>query len=171
MDGIEPEELVHPFPLFRLCMLDMEKARLLADKLKNEFLYLPDELRNDASIWEIMYRNFGWDENGPLCLPYEIGNFDGALVFKDIVKNDGCILRLMFWGKHLWGLDGVKQARKLIKLVMDTFGLKVIYAGTADPKIVKMAKFVGFKLKSTRQDGFRWNGVSYPSYQLEINGG
>ena len=90
---------------------------------------------------------------------------------KDIVKNDGCILRLMFWGKHLWGLDGVKQARKLIKLVMDTFGLKVIYAGTADPKIVKMAKFVGFKLKSTRQDGFRWNGVSYPSYQLEINGG
>jgi len=165
------EELISPFPLFRLCMLDAEKMNVLADKLKNEFLYLPDELRNDENIWEIIYRNFGWDENRPLYLPYEIGDFDGVLVFQNVVKNDKCGLMLKFWGKQAWGISFIKQSRGLIKLVMDKFGLKTMRTGTADPRMIKMAKFVELEVKNINNDGFLWDGISHPYYYLEMNRG
>ena len=169
MVSVRPEELVHPFPLFRLCMLDAERAKVLADKLKYEELYLPDELRNDESIWEIIYRNFGWDENRSFYLPYEIGNFDGVFVFQNIVKDDGCGLMLKFWGKQLWGTKFIRQSRGLIKMVMDGFGLKTLHTGTADPKMIKMARFAELEVKSIHDNGFLWDGVSHPYYYLEMN--
>ena len=167
MSEVMAEELISPFPLFRLCAWDTAKAMVLFYKLKNEPLYLPDEQRNYADIWKIIHHNFGWDENHSLCLPYEIGDFDGVLVFQDIVKNDGCGMMLKFWGKQLWGADGARQAKGLIDLIMDKFNLKTIHIVTADKGAVKLGKLFGFKVKEIKKKSFQWDGVKRDRFYLE----
>jgi hypothetical protein len=167
MSEIVAEELLHPFPLFRLCAWNTAKAMVLFYKLKDEPLYLPDELRNYGDIWKIIHHNFGWDKNHSLCLPYEIGDFDGVMVFQDIAKGNGCGMMLKFWGKQLWGADGARQAQGLIDFIMDKFDLKTIHIVTGDKQAVKLGKLFGFELKEIKKNAFRWNGNKHDRFRLE----
>ncbi|MGY5873862.1 MAG: GNAT family protein, partial [Candidatus Thorarchaeota archaeon] len=79
-----------------------------------------------------------------------------------------CAMSLNLLDKKIWGKEFIRAGRKLIEMYMDEFSLKRISTQTADPKIVRMAKMVGFKEEGERPLSFMFNQKLYPTYLLGL---
>ena len=153
------------YPLFRLFMPTDGKILYFAKKLLTEYLYTDDRWRNLTTILKTI--------NSHLARPnenvfYEIGQFDGILGFTDIIAGWQAHLTVKLWNPEIWGPDLVRQGKNFIQEVMDELYLFRLESATADPRIVRMAKMVGFKVEGVRQYGFSWGGKYYPEFLLSI---
>jgi hypothetical protein len=70
------------------------------------------------------------------------------------------------WDNSRYGATTVREARSLIKLIMDTFDLKRLNTQTADPVIDKLARLCGFEREGLRIGDYMWGGQVYDRYIL-----
>lgn len=151
------ERLAHPTPMFKV-FADPSGEEILSiiGRLKNDYLYAPDELRDDDTLKGLIAYYWG----GPNLI-YEVGAFQGILGFLDIIPGHKASVTLKLWGKERWGRDFVRETRALLALVMDEFKLVRLESQTPDHRIVSMAKMAGFAEEGTRPKDFKWNGDYY----------
>ncbi len=160
--------LANPFPMFKICLLTAAKVNTLREKLMNEPLYMSDEHRTPEYIDHVIQEYFKLDSNHGFHLAYEILNFDGVLIFANIIDGFKCSLLMKLWNKDVWGPTGVRQARELIKYIMDMFKLRRVEAETPDKRVMKMARLVGMGYEGRKRNDFMWGGELYSQYMMAI---
>jgi len=141
------------------------KIKELASRLMNDYLYLSDEFRDWKIIYKILFNNISNKKSNDF---WEIGEFGGILGFTGILEGWKCGVTLKFWDKKLWGTKFVREARELIKEIMNKYNLKRISTSSPDERIVKMAKLVRFKVEGRFKCGFKWNNKFYTLHMLRI---
>jgi len=167
---VDWEKLKNPPEPFRLVVPDYndiefhKKIIRLKDHLMNKYLETSDEYRNEPYLdYVIKGGLFGWGTS-----MYEAGDMDVLVGFISPVPGFKCTMSLNFIDKKIWGKEFVRAGKKLIAMYMDEFQLKRIGTQTADPKVQKLAKLVGFKDEGTRPLSFKWNGKFFPTYLLGL---
>jgi RimJ/RimL family protein N-acetyltransferase len=153
------------FPLFKPFEPTEEKIMVFAKKLMEEYLYLDDTLRN----YEIIHRlllSFTLNRQGNAI--YEIGDFDGILGFTDIIPGWKARLTFKLWNAERWGVDFARQAKNFLGEFMEAFHLVRLESNSPDPRIVKMAKMVGFKVEGMKRFNFSWDKQLYDDYFFSI---
>lgn len=153
------------YPLFQLFEPTEGKIMYFAKKLMTEYLYITDPWRNYWTIHQILNR---YVTNPRENVLYEIGDFDGILGFVDIVPGWKAHMTFKLWNKEKWGPDLVGQSRDFIREVMDELHLVRLDSATADPRIVRMSKMVGFQVEGTQKHEFMWDGKLYDQILLAI---
>lgn len=152
--------------MFKPFLPSLEKLESLGQRLMNQYFYLDDKDRNSQGISDILsYISY----KDSTKLVYEIGDYGGILGFINIVPGEKCYLILRLWNRRYWRPSAVKEAKSLISQIMKKFNLKQIETESADPRIVKMAKIVGFKVKDKQKNGFKWDGEFYDNFLMSIN--
>jgi RimJ/RimL family protein N-acetyltransferase len=151
--------------LFRLFAPSEEKIKFIGKKLMDEYLYLSDEFRNYDSIYQILFYYINAQNKNVI---YEIGDFDGFLGFINIIPGWKATLTFKLWTKALWGADFARQAKNFIGEIMDELYLTRLETSSPDPRIVKMARMVGFKNEGTRRLNFSWQGKLFDDTILAI---
>jgi len=99
-----------------------------------------------------------------LSIVYEICEMAGILAFLEVIPGFKCALAWQFWDKTAWSKGGksrVRDARELIKYIMDEFDLVRIGTRTADPRVVKLARMLGFEIEGLAKNDFKWGGKLY----------
>ncbi len=146
-----------------------EKIAKLTKEFMGGRLNLSDEYRNQYSIYNILLMYF----NNPANLFYEIDDFGGVLGFANIVMGHKCDLLMKMWDKSIWKPSVVKEAKQIIKTMMDEFNLIRINSESADEKVVKMMKILGMKEDGIRKKNFSWDGTKFDIflYSMEKNYG
>ena len=146
------------YPLFRLFAPSEEKIKFIGKKLMDEYLYVSDEFRNYDDIYRrlLHYAN-AYNQN----VIYEIGNFEGILGFTNIIAGWKSHLTFKLWNKSRWGADFARQSKDFIHEVMGELHLVRLETSSPDPRIVKMARMVGFKMEGIKQKSFSWQGQFY----------
>ena len=152
------------FKHYKLFFPTKEKIERLAKELKDGRLNLSDEYRNQHSIANLLLAYF----SSPSHLFYEIGKFGGIIGFAYIIEGHKCEFLLKAWNKSLWKPSVVKEAKELIKTIMDEFNLIKINAETACVRIRKMAQIMGFTEDGIREDDFSWNGEKFDLFLLSL---
>ena len=151
---IDPEK----YPLFRPFVPTEEKIMLIAKKLMEEYLYLDDTARDYISIHRILSNLVNDRVNN---IVYEFGEFDGILAFIGVVPGWRAAMIFKIWNPERWGPDFVRQAKGFIGEMMDELQLIRLESGSPDPRIVRMAKMVGFKVEGVKTAGFKWNNILF----------
>jgi hypothetical protein len=153
------------YPLFRLFAPSEEKIKFIGKKLMDEYLYVSDEFRNYDDIYRrlLHYAN-AYNQN----VIYEIGNFEGILGFTNIIAGWKSHLTFKLWNKSRWGADFARQSKDFIPEIMDELYLTRLETSSPDPRIVKMARMVGFKNEGTRRLNFSWQGKLFDDTILAI---
>ena len=167
---IDWEQLKNPPEPFKLVIPDYndiefhKKIIKLKHHLLNKYLETSDEHRNEPYLdYVIKGGFFGWGTS-----MYEAGDMDGLVGFINPIPGFKCAMSLNLLDKKIWGKEFVRAGKKLIDMYMDEFELKRISTQTADPKIVRMAKMVGFKHEGERPLSFQWGGKFFPTYFLGL---
>ena len=167
---IDWEQLKNPPEPFKLVIPDYndiefhKKIIKLKDHLLNKYLETSDEHRNEPYLdYVIKGGFFGWGTS-----MYEVGELDALIGFVNPIPGFKCGMSLNLLDKKIWGKEFVRAGKKLIDMYMDEFELKRISTQTADPKIVRMAKMVGFKHEGERPLSFQWGGKFFPTYFLGL---
>jgi len=154
-----------PFKLFQLQDKDdiafWSKISKFKALLGERYLWLSDEHRHEAGIKALVDSYL----HG-FHIFYEAGDFEALLGFKHIVLGFKAELSFSLIKKGIWGADFVRACDALITLVMEKLRLKRLLAQTADPRIVKMAKMVGFKEEGVHPNAFMWKGRLMPVFSL-----
>ena len=140
------------------------KIKELAKKLMEEPLYLSDEYRDYSFIHKMLFNNFGNENN----IFYEIGEFGGVLGFVNIIPEYKATALLKLWDKKLWGVAFAKELKELIKHIMIKYNLKRLATDSQDPRMVKLAKIMGFKIEGRFKYGFCWNGEYHTLHKMRI---
>lgn len=161
---IDWTKLNKPSPLFTRFAPTEEKLVTLEKQLRDGYLNLPDEHRKYVTIQQLMIHYLG----NLLNFVYEIGDFGGIFGFVNIVPSQKCDIIFKMWAKDIWKPSLIKESKKLIDLIINTFNLIRVNADTPDERVLRMAKMVGFKEEFTRENDFLWNGQLYPRYYLSI---
>ena len=151
--------------IFKKFIPTESKLKIFAQKLMDEPLYLSDKNRNYKRIWQILGHKFMRSSASEF---YEVGDFGGLIGFVDISEGWQCELTFKLWDKKLWGKSLVRQSRELIREIINKYNLKRMATSSADVKIVKMAKMVGFKTEGRLKYGFKWGEKLYTLYLLRI---
>ena len=146
------------FKHYKLFIPTKDKVAKLALELRDGHLNLPDEYRNEYSITSLLLAYFSPSQPH---IFYEIGNFGGILGFAYIVESHKCELLMKMWDKSIWKPSVVKEAKRLIKTIMDEFNLIRINIETSDERVVKMAKILGFTKDGIREKDFSWDRKKY----------
>lgn len=141
-----------------------EKIAKLTKEFKDGYLNLSDEYRNQYSIYNILLMYF----NNPANLFYEIGNFGGVLGFANIVGGHKCDILMKMWDKEIWKPSVVKEAKEIIKTIMDEFKLIRINTETADIRVKKMCTILGFKEDGIREKDFSFDGKKFSLFLLSM---
>lgn len=128
----------------------------IVSRLRNDYLYAPDELRDEAVLRSLVSAYWG----GPNII-YEVGQFQGILGFMDIIPEHKASVTLKLWDADRWGRDFIRDARAVCAAVMDEFKLTRLATETPDPRVVKIARLGGFTIEGVRPKDFRWNGDYY----------
>jgi RimJ/RimL family protein N-acetyltransferase len=163
---IDWEKLKNPSSLFQVLHLTEDKTKLIAGELMNGFLNLDDNFRNYESIYKSMSFYFCHS----FSVFYEVGQFQALLGITNIIPEHKADVMLKIFDKKFWGKDFVRETRSLLKLYMKELKLKRISAESPDPRIVKIAKMVGFKVEGVRNKDFRWDGKYYDNFLLGMEG-
>lgn len=161
----EETKLIHPPSMFKLFGGEIderkEKIMILAKHLKEDYLVMPDELRNYSAIYSILaYYNL------PNHLFYEFGEYSGLVGFTDIIEGRKAEAFFKLWNKEIFNKTFVRQLNELLDMVMEELKLKRLNSVTADERIVKLAKMVGFKVEGEREDDFVFDGEYFKTYFL-----
>lgn len=159
------KQLESPSPLFRVLRRTEDKDKIIASELMNGFLNLSDEYRYYNSIYKLMnyyfYHSFS--------IFYEVGRenkFQALLGITNIIPQHKCDIMLKIFDKDFWGRDFVRETRSLLRLYMKELELKRISAESPDPRIVRIAKMVGFKVEGIRNKDFKFNDKYYDNFLL-----
>jgi hypothetical protein len=166
------DALRNPSPLFRLWTPDTPdlgaKVAELAVRLIESRLYLSDEVRNEEYVRCLIGSWF--NPKGPMSLVYEVGrgggSYGGVVAFQGILPGWKCALMAKIWERRLWGVELARQTKELLALVEGAFGLERIEIDTADLRMVRLGRMMGFGNEGVRERAFRWEGVSYDIYEL-----
>lgn len=164
------ERLEKPHELFKVFRTDEEnpiefwrKFVELTRMLKNKYLYLSDEYRDEDCIKSLL-GSFLYGH--PFSIFYEVGDFQGLIGFTKIRAGHRCGLLFKIWDKKIYSKELVKACRDLTDLYMDTFQLKRMAVESPDEKMVKGAKLLGFQVEGKEPLGFKWKGKFYDNYLL-----
>lgn len=141
-----------------------EKVKALSKKLMEEPLYLSDEFRDYELIHKMLFNGFSNKEN----IYYEMGNFGGLLGFVNIVSNHKADMVFKIWDKEIWGLRFAKELKALIKETMEKYDLRRMVTESADTKVVKFAKILGWKIEGRFKYGFKWDNEFYTLHRIRI---
>lgn len=165
IEQIDIERLKRPTPSYHI--MDPTEAKLdaFAEKLEKGYLYVSDEIRAPECL-RGMVRNLY--ARGPFNLIYEIGEFQGVIGFLNIVISHKADMMLKMWDASFWSKDAVRQGRQLVEYIIETFELKRVGTTTADPRIVKMARLVGFTEEGIAKNAFAWKGRMMDEISLSI---
>jgi len=139
-----------------------EKIMILAKHLKDGYLVLPDECRN----YEYIYGKVIPYYNLPAHLFYEIGEYSGLVGFTNIVMKQRADVLFKLWDKEVFGKTFVRQLDELLNTVVKELNLMWLNSITADERVVKLAKMVGFKVDGEREDDFTFDGENFKTYFL-----
>ncbi len=133
--------------------------------LKEKYLYTSDEHRTDEAIETGLTNMFC----GPhVNLYYEIGDFQGFIVFAHIIPYHKADVIFKIWDKTVFGKEFVRACAKLADTVMDSFKLMRLTTHSADKKMVKFAEMAGFKTEAESPYDMKWNGEFYTNYTLGL---
>ena len=153
-----------PSPLFKVLKRTEEKDKIIAHELMNGFLNLDDNFRNYESIYKSMNFYFYYS----FSIFYEIGEFQALLGLTNIIPRHKCDIMFKIFDKDFWGKDFVRELRSLLELYMKELELKRISAESPDPRIVRIAKMVGFKVEGIRNKDFKWDDKYYDNFLLGL---
>jgi len=162
--------LKNPPEPYKLIVPDYEsiefhkKLIILKEHLLTKYLETSDEHRNEKYVDYAI--KGGFFTLGTAV--YEAGEFQAVLGFVNIVPDFKCGMIFNLLDKKIWGKELVRASQELIDIYMEQFNLKRITAQTADPKIVKMCKMVGFKVDGECPKDFQWKGKLFPRYILGL---
>jgi RimJ/RimL family protein N-acetyltransferase len=157
---IDWKKLEKPSPLFQVLQRTEAKDKLIAHELMNGFLNLDDRFRDYESIYKSMNYYFYYS----FSIFYEIGEFQALLGLTNIVPRHKCDIMLKIFDTDFWGKDFVRETRSLLRLYMKELELKRISAESPDPRIVRIAKMVGFKVEGIRDKDFKFNNKYYDNF-------
>jgi uncharacterized protein (DUF2147 family) len=157
------ELLRHPSPSFKLFEPTDEKIAVVADKLISTPLFIEDQDRNEKTI---AYFIDSFLMRTGFALAYEVPDFGGIVGFMDIRPGWKAEAILKLWDKSKYGAKTVREARDIMKLIMDTFDLKRLNTQTADPVVDKLARLCGFEREGLRIGDYMWGGQIYDRYIL-----
>jgi RimJ/RimL family protein N-acetyltransferase len=161
--------LQKPSALLTLFSPTISKLQFIANKFATGFLYIPDELRSQQKILELMAHLFPYaiePSLRPFHVYYEIGNFDGLVGFTNIIPEYRCGSFLKIWNPEIWGPTLARDLTELADRFMQEYHIKRMELETADERMVKVAKICGLKQEGTKALGFRFDGRLYTSYLL-----
>ena len=158
------ERIARPSAMFRVFAVPtVEQIDAIVTRLCNDYLYAPDELRDENALLALV-RGY-W---GGANIIYEVGEFQGILGFMDILPEHKASVTLKLWDAERWGRDFVRESRALLSLIMDEFRLVRLSTETPDPRVFKMALLAGFVAEGNREKDFRWNGDYYGTTMMGI---
>ena len=152
-----------------LGQMDEKKIDSLAGRLLNDYLYVSDENRDAKKVWAMLYRIFSGEPGMGIHVAYEIGEFDGLLIFRDVLPGFKCDVSLKYWNDYNFGKEIVREGRRLVEEFAAGGKLVRMNSETADPRVVKLSKLVGFETEGVRKDDFMWNGKLYDKFMLGRN--
>lgn len=147
-------------PLF----LTPEKRHILMSKMIISFLWIPDEIRTEEGINDLIDYLF----YGQKPVFYEIGNFGGIIGFYDILPEYKCTFLSRLWNRTLWTHGLVREIKDMVWQFKRDYKIKRISLATPDERLVKFAKILGFRVEGTQRYGFRFDGKLYTQYLLRI---
>ena len=153
---------------FKLFQPTPEKLDHIIKWLVDGYLNLEDYERDPAIAWNILKY---YVSPGKIHVLYEIDNFRGLLGVVDIIPEYRASVFLKLWGAEAWKPSLVKEADRLIRDFMDEFKLRRLSTETADRRIERMAKMVGFKTEGACKNAFLWDGKLYNKLVMSITRG
>jgi len=159
MLDISKYSLIHPF------VPTEGKLMYFAKKLMEEYLYLDDPNRDYINIHRILSY---YVMNPQSNFLFEIGDFDGIMGFAGVVPGYKASFIFKLWGKEKWGADLVRQCKEFIRELFDGLNLVRLETQTADPRIVRMGKMVGFVVEGTKKRDFIFDGKYYNNVQMAL---
>jgi RimJ/RimL family protein N-acetyltransferase len=159
---IDWEKLEKPSPLFRVLQRTEAKDKKIAHELMNGFLNLDDRFRDYESIYKSMNYYFYYS----FSIFYEVGKFQALLGLTNIIPRHKCDIMLKIFDADFWGRDFVRETRSLLRLYMKELELKRISAESPDPRIVRIAKIIGFKVEGIRNKDFKFNDKYYDLFVM-----
>lgn len=162
MRTVDWEKIKRPSLNFRLLEPSQEKFAIVSKHLLDAPLNLSDEFRLPSIVFRLMESIFLNPDN----LIYEVSGFRGILGFMNIVPNFKATLNPIFLDKRGWTATIVREAKELIKFMMDTFKLKRLITYTPDVKMIKVAERFGFKQEGIREKDFSWENKLYDLYEF-----
>jgi len=143
-----------------------KKIGKLMNVLLNEHLHLSDEYRYPVFV-RTMLHDLLSSKSG-LHISYDVDGFGGLLVFRNIRPGFKASLMFVLLDKSCVKPSIIKETRALIKRVMKEFKLKRLEAMTADERIVRLAKMLGFKGEGIQKNGFMLDGILMKNNPLSI---
>jgi len=135
-----------------------EKLESFVLKLKDRYLYLSDENRNEAWIsMLIAAQMFGPRKSAW----YEIGDWQGMIAVVDIIPGWRGEVLFKIWDKSAWGPDLCRDILELKNTLAREFGIRRFSIQTPDESMTKLVKFIGFEQEGQLKDAFMWDGKLY----------
>jgi hypothetical protein len=126
----------------------------------SRFPYLSDEYRSEDGINKLINSLF----NSPTSMAVEYPG--GYFILRDIDYDSADL----FW-IHDKGIpldhEYVRAARKYLDEAIKVFDLEMITMKTADRRVMKLSRLVGFKPFKAVDGGFTWRGIEMPMYYME----
>lgn len=153
------------YKFFKLFEPTEDKIKFFGRKLMDEFLFLPDWERNYDSIYRVIFYYLSMPQKN---LIYEIGDYDGILIFANIIPGFKCDLVCKIWNSGSWGANLVREAKDLISNTMDNLQLQRMETSPADPRMVRIGRMIGFKIEGCRKDSFLFDGKLYDNFILGL---
>ena len=161
-DKVTLERLLKPSEMFKKFEATPDKMKEIARHLMENMYSMSDELR-DYDIIHGILRKYITSET---CIFYEIGDMDGIFGFTDIIPGWKAHVVFELINREIWGKQLVRESRELIDLIMKSGDLIKLSSQTADERIKRMAKMIGFHLEGIRELEFSWDKKPYPIYLI-----
>lgn len=161
--------LKRPSPLIKLLEPNLQKLQDFGAKLLNNYLYIPDEFRNEDGVSMLLAYYFPHVLNAPLrpfSVWYELGAWGGVLGFVGIIPGHKCSIVFKLWDKSLWGATLYRGLMELPDRFMKEYALKRLDVATADERMMRVAKRLGFRVEGTQALEFAWKKKLYTKYLL-----
>jgi hypothetical protein len=133
--------------------------------LRDKYLYTSDEHRTEEAIESGLANMIC----GPhVNLYYEIGDFQGLIVFAHILPYHKGDVIFKIWDKKIFSKDFVRACASLANMVMDNFKLRRLTTHSADKKMVRFGEMAGFELEAESPYDMKWNGEFFTNYTLGL---
>jgi predicted metallopeptidase len=169
LPAFDIKELQNPSPYFKIFQPTQEKYKKLMHELMMRPFFLPDELRNQVSIQGVV-KHF-MNPYIPSIF-YEVGEFDGLVGFTNIMPHYKAEFAWKIWNyDKIFTKTFVRETKKVIDLIIDSFKLKRLEFLSGDERTVKMGKIAGFTVEGIKKNDFLHRGKFYDSYILAKYGG
>jgi hypothetical protein len=145
---------------------------LIANCLKDVHLAASDENRKPDRVVDAAMSLFSHPDDSEV-----VGLFDDdgppkcVIGLVRVVPGLKCDMVCKILDPSIWGVSAVRGVRNYIREFAAKNKLKRINTETADEKVSRMAKMLGFGVECVKNNNFRWNGKLYPTYIMGMEVG